>query len=105
MSYALNLKPNEVFRMSEDAIRCWVEIVVTRMGIPIESVSPSTERHDAEVVLGGEYEHCRVCFAKGSYSVWSFNPFHGEDHIIDGQGWLHDELVKAKEISLDSSGL
>ena len=105
MASFLSLKPSEVARMGEEAIKVWVETVVTRMGIPIESVSASTDLYDAEVVLGGEYEHCRVCFARGSYAVWAFNPFRGEDNIIDGEGRLHDELVKAKEISLDTEGL
>lgn len=105
MPHITDIKPSKVSRMGEEAIGAWVETVVTRMGIPIGSVSESTDQHDAEVVLSGDYEHCRVSFARGSYAVWAFNPFRGEDHIIDGEGNLHDELLQAKKISNDTEGL
>jgi hypothetical protein len=103
MAPSLSLKPAEVSRLSEDALKGWIETCVTRMGIPIASCDESTDQYDAEVTLGGDYEHCRVTYARGSYAVWAFNPFHGEDHIIDGTGELEKEVRKARELSFTTN--
>lgn len=101
MAPIFSIKPAKVARMSEAALKVWIETVVTRMGIPIVSSDESSDLFDAEVVLGGEYEHCRVTYARGSYAVWGYNPFHDYDQILDGEGDLHDELVHARKLTLD----
>lgn len=97
----IDLNPAIVARMTEKAFKNWVCDVVTRMGIPIEDYEAGSEEYDAEITLGGEYEHCRITFGPGSYAVWAYNPFFDEDHIIDGEGRLSKELREAKRLSLD----
>jgi hypothetical protein len=98
-----DLNPALVARMSENAFKEWVSTVVTRMGIPIEAFEAGSEEYDAEITLGGEYEHCRITFAPGSYAVWAYNPFQDDDYIIDGTGSLARELRDAKRLSLDTN--
>ena len=100
---SLDLKPAIVAKMSERVFKEWVSTVVTRLGIPIKAFEKGTDEYDAEITLGGEYEHCRVTFAPGSYAVWAYNPFQDEDWIIDGTGSLAKELRDAKRMSLDTN--
>jgi len=62
-----------------------------KLNVPITSVTPWDEMHDACIRLGGKYDGIEVNIGEGYYSV-SVEVTDGEFFFVDGEGDIEKEL-------------
>jgi len=86
--------------MSLAEMKDWIESCVTRMGIPIAQSEPySAIIGEAQIYLGGEHEHTRICYTQSQYWLEGYNPYLDYTYHEIGTGDLAVQIRKCREAS------
>ena len=93
MALPFNTTPSKLKRMSIVAVREMVLDYATRLQIPVKEVGEYDPQWDeGEITLGGDYEHIRVLYGKGKYTVCGYSPYFDEAFFSAGDGWLDRDV-------------